>query len=309
MTMVQKAQIGFIGLGAMGQGMAGVLLRAGMMVRGYDINPRAVEKFVAAGGLAASSPAEAAQEAAVLILMVVSGEQAEAALFGDHGAVTHLQPGSVVMLCCTVEPERARKLGERLATHHIQMLDAPVSGGIARAAEGALSVMASGSDVAFRLCEPVLAHLAQHVYHLGDQCGQGSTMKMVNQLLAGVHIATTAEALALGVRAGIDPQRIFEVISNSAGNSWMFQNRGPTMLSGAFTPPKSAVEIFVKDLGIVLETGKQLHFPLPIAAAAHQLFLMAAAAGYGRLDDAAVVKVFEQLAGIHVSATPKQDNG
>jgi 3-hydroxyisobutyrate dehydrogenase len=305
MTMEQKPEVGFIGLGAMGQGMAGVLLRAGLPVRGYDVNPQAVEKFVAAGGLPAISPADAARGAAVLILMVVSGEQAEVALFGDHGAVVQLQPGSAVMLCCTVEPERARKLGERLAAHGIDLLDAPVSGGIARAAEGALSVMASGSAAAFRQCEPVLAHLAHHVYHMGDQCGQGSTMKMVNQLLAGVHIATAAEALALGVRAGIDPQRVFEVISNSAGNSWMFQNRAPTMLSGAFTPPKSAVEIFVKDLGIVLETGKALRFPLPIAAAAHQLFLMAAAAGYGRLDDSAVVKVFEQLAGIHVSTIPE----
>ncbi len=179
------------------------------------------------------------------------------------------------------------------------MLDAPVSGGVLKAAAGELSIMASGSPAAFAKAEAVLAALATRVYRLGDECGQGSTVKMVNQLLAGVHIAAAAEAMALGVRAGVDPQEFYEVISNSAGSSWMFQNRVPHMLAGDYTP-LSAVDIFVKDLGIVLETGKELRFPLPLSATAHQLFLMAAAAGFGRQDDAAVVKVFEQLAGIQV---------
>ena len=142
--------------------------------------------------------------------------------------------------------------------------------------------------------------MAAQVYRLGDECGHGSTVKMVNQLLAGVHIAAAAEAMAFGVKAGIDPQILYEVISNSAGSSWIFQNRVPHMLAGDYTP-LSAVEIFVKDLGIVLETGKEIRFPLPLSAIAHQLFLMAAAAGLGKEDDAAVVKVFEQLANITVS--------
>jgi L-threonate 2-dehydrogenase len=202
-------------------------------------------------------------------------------------------------LCSTVAPAYARQTAARLSAMGLEMLDAPVSGGVARAAEGKLSIMASGSPAAFARSEPVLDALAERVYRLGDECGQGSTVKMVNQLLAGVHIAAAAEAMALGVKAGVDPQQLYEVISNSAGSSWMFQNRVPHMLAGDYTP-LSAVEIFVKDLGIVLETGKAQRFPLPLAATAHQLFLMAAAAGYGRLDDSAVVKVFEQLAGISV---------
>lgn len=299
MANKQAPRIGFIGLGAMGMGMATTLVRAGFSVKGYDINPQAGERFVAAGGASVESAAEAARNADVLILMVVAAEQAEEALFGAGGGTAALPADALVMLCSTVAPAYARQTAARLRTLGLEMLDAPVSGGVARAAEGKLSIMASGSPAAFTRAEPVLAALAEHVYRLGDECGQGSTVKMVNQLLAGVHIAAAAEALALGVKAGVDPQQLYDVISNSAGSSWMFQNRVPHMLAGDYTP-LSAVEIFVKDLGIVLETGKAQRFPLPLAAAAHQMFLMAAAAGYGRLDDSAVVKVFEQLAGISV---------
>jgi L-threonate 2-dehydrogenase len=304
MSEEASRNIGFIGLGAMGLGMATTLVQAGFAVRGYDVNPATQERFAAAGGQAVTTAAAAATGVDVLLLMVVSAEQAEAVLF-EGGAAAALLAGSVVMLCSTVAPAFARQLGKRLGSLGREMLDAPVSGGVARAAAGQLSIMASGSAAAFARCEPLLAVLAERVYRLGDQCGQGSTVKMVNQLLAGVHIAAAAEAMALGVKAGVDPQVLYEVISNSAGSSWMFQNRVPHMLAGDYTP-LSAVEIFVKDLGIVLATGQAERFPLPLAAAAHQLFLMAAAAGYGRLDDSAVVKVFEQLAGISVRAQQDQ---
>jgi putative dehydrogenase len=302
-----RSPVGFIGLGAMGMGMATTLVKAGFIVQGYDVNPAAQERFAAAGGQTVATAAAAASGAHVLVIMVTNAEQAETALFTD-GAAAALSPGSVVMLCSTVAPAFAQALGQRLGALGLEMLDAPVSGGVAKAAAGALSIMASGSPAAFAQCEPLLAVLAERVYRLGDQCGQGSTVKMVNQLLAGVHIAASAEAMALGVKAGVDPQTLYEVISNSAGSSWMFQNRVPHMLAGDYTP-LSAVEIFVKDLGIVLATGQKERFPLPLAAAAHQLFLMAAAAGYGRLDDAAVVKVFEDLAGISVSVTTDKDKG
>jgi putative dehydrogenase len=134
---------------------------------------------------------------------------------------------------------------------------------------------------------------------MGNEVGQGSTMKLVNQVLAGVHLAAAAEAIAFGAKAGIDPNRIFDVISNSAGASWMFQNRVPHILADDYTP-HSAVEIWLKDLDLVVETGKEMQLPTPLAAVAHQLFVMAAASGYGRLDDAAVVKVFEKLANFRV---------
>jgi 3-hydroxyisobutyrate dehydrogenase len=293
-------QIGFVGLGAMGQGMAQSLVKAGLAVRGYDLNPAAVEKFTAAGGQGVDSITAAAGGADILVIVVVSAEQAEQVLFGPGGAVEVLPQGSVVMLCSTVKPDSARTLAARLYALGLEMLDSPISGGTAKASQGQLSVMASGHPAALAKCQPVLAAVAERVFNLGETCGLGSTVKMVNQLLAGVHIAAAAEAMAFGVKAGVAPEKIYEVISNSAGSSWMFQNRVPHMLAGDYTP-LSAVEIFVKDLDIVLDTGKAERFPLPLAAIAHQMFLMAAAAGHGMEDDSAVVKVFEQLANIKVT--------
>lgn len=180
------------------------------------------------------------------------------------------------------------------------MLDTPISGGTARAAEGKLSIMVAGADEVLAKAQPVLDAMAANVYRMGADPGLGSTMKLVNQILAGSQIALAAEALAFGVRAGLDPRQIYEVICNSAGGSFMFQNRVPHMINDDYTP-HSAVEIWVKDLDIVLEAGKELRFPLFFAALAHQLFMSASAAGHGRLDDAAVVKVFEQLTGISVA--------
>jgi 3-hydroxyisobutyrate dehydrogenase len=301
--------VGFIGLGAMGSGMASSLLRAGISVRGYDVNPAAIHRLVDAGGSATTSPADAATNAGALILMVLNSEQVDQSLFGEHGAVAALPPGAVVILCSTVAPSYVRSLAQRLAAHHVLFVDAPVSGGTARAAEGRLSMMASGAPAAFARATPYLNALAANLYQMGDEPGQGATMKLVNQVLAGIHIAAAAEAIAFGSRAGIDPNRIFEVISNSAGASWIFQNRVPHILADDYTP-HSAIDIWLKDLNLVLDTGKEMRLPMPLAAVAHQLYIMAAAAGYGRLDDSAVIKVFEKLADFRVldAVVPSQSD-
>jgi 3-hydroxyisobutyrate dehydrogenase len=296
---VQPQPIGFVGLGAMGMGMAQSLVRAGFAVRGYDINPTAVARFGAAGGATAASVAEAAAGAAILIVVVLNDQQVTDVLFGSGGAAAALPKGSIVMVCSTVSPEFAQKTATQLAAMELRMLDGPISGGTLRAAEGKLSIMAAGPDDVFAAIQPVLDAMAENVYRMGSTYGLGSTMKLVNQILAGVQIATAAEAVAFGVRAGLDARQIYEVICNSAGNSFMFENRVPHMLDDDYTP-RSAVDIWVKDLGIVLGAGKDLHFPLFFSALAHQLFMSASAAGHGRLDDAAVVKVFEQLTGITV---------
>ncbi|MEN8196360.1 MAG: L-threonate dehydrogenase [Pseudomonadota bacterium] len=303
--MAEK-RTGFIGLGAMGAGMATNLVKAGFPVTGYDIRPEAVETLKGLGGNGAVSPAEAAEGADILFVMVATADQAEAVLFGDSGAVTQLPAGAIVILTATVPPDYAKNLAGRLKDGGHRMLDAPVSGGTVGAEGGNLTIMASGAPDVFDDADAALRAIAGKVYRLGDEPGIGSTVKMVNQLLAGVHIAAAAEAMALGTRAGADPRTLYEVISNSAGNSWMFTNRVPHMLDGDYTP-LSAVEIFVKDLGIVLDTGRGLRFPLPIAGASHQMFLAAAAAGHGREDDSAVVKVYEQLADISVTTPHKED--
>lgn len=299
MSATEIQQIGFVGLGAMGMGMAQSLLQAGFAVRGYDVNPDAVQRFGAAGGAMAQSVAEAAQGATVLIVVVLNDEQVLDVLFGNDGAAAALPTGSIVMVCSTVSPDFAQKCAARLAELGLRMLDSPISGGTVRAAQGQLSIMASGPDAIFEELQPVLDAMAENVYRMGTEYGLGSTMKLVNQILAGVHMATAAEAMAFGVRAGLDARQIYEVICNSAGASFMFENRVPHMIEGDYTP-HSAVDIWVKDLGIVLGAGKDMHFPLYLSALAHQLFMSASAAGHGRIDDAAVVKVFEQLTGISI---------
>ena len=291
--------IGFIGLGAMGLPMATNLLKAGHRVRGFDLSEGALQRLEQAGGQPAASPKVAAQEASLLLVVVATAHQVESVLEGPEGALDGLPGGATVVVHSTVPPRFTRELASRVAARGMALLDAPISGGQVGAEAGRLTVMASGTDAAFAAAEPALAAMAAKVYRLGAEPGIGSTVKMINQLLAGVHIAAAAEAMALGVHAGADAATLFDVISNSAGNSWMFTNRVPHMLARDFSP-LSAVEIFVKDLGIVLDTGRETRFPLPIAATAHQLFLAAAAAGHGREDDSAVVKVYERLAGIEV---------
>lgn len=287
----QIRRVGVVGLGAMGMGIAQSLLRGGFEVHACDARPEAVKQLAEAGAHAADSPAAMAKVVDALMIVVVNAQQTEQVLFGENGAAAQLAPGSVVIACATVSPEFAETLGGRLQQMGLQFIDAPISGGAAKAAAGQMSVMASGAPDAFACCEDLFKAIASRLYCLGDKPGQGSKVKMINQLLAGVHIAAAAEAVALGLRAGCEPNALYEVISNSAGSSWMFQNRVPHILNGDYRP-LSAVNIFVKDLGIVLDYAKKSVFPLPLSAAAHQMFMQASAAGYGGEDDSAVVKIF-----------------
>ncbi len=299
-------RVGVIGLGSMGMGAALNLLKAGHTVFGCELRPEGRAELEAAGGTAVGRAADLAGELQALIVFVVNAAQANDVLFGPECCLPSLAPGAVVLCCTTIAPEAARTLDARLTEAGFLMLDAPVSGGAVGARSGTMTVMASGSPAAFEAAGPVLEAIASKIWRLGDDAGIGSTVKMVNQLLAGVHIATAAEAMALGIRAGADPQTLFDVISTSAGSSWMFQNRVPHILAGDDTP-LSSVNIFVKDLGIVLDQARALTFPLPMASAAHQLFLAAAAAGHGGRDDAFVIRFWEELAGITLpkgKATP-----
>lgn len=289
--------LGVVGLGSMGFGAALTALRKGVPTIGLDTRAEARERFVAEGGRATESLAELGAQCDAVVVLVVNAAQTEAVLFGDGGLVGTLKPGSVVICSATVDPTLPPVWQQRLAERGLWLIDAPVSGGATKAAAGQMTVMASGAPAAFEAAGALLDSIAGKVYRLGDQPGIGSTVKMVNQHLAGVHIAAACEAMALGMRAGADPRALYDVICNSAGMSWMFQNRVPHILDGDYTP-LSSVNIFVKDLGIVLDAARKLQFPLPLAAAAHQLYLATAAAGHGAEDDSAVIKFYAELAGI-----------
>jgi 3-hydroxyisobutyrate dehydrogenase len=305
---MQPAQrIGFIGLGAMGAGMAASLIRAGFAVTGYDLRQAARDRLVEHGGGAAESPRAAATHSELLVVMVVNDTQVDEVLFGGQGAAAALAAGATVMLSSTVPAAYVRSLAERLAERGLHLLDAPVSGGAVAAERGELTIMAAGPDAAFAAADAALEACAKQVYRLGAAPGVGSTVKAVNQLLAGINLVTAAEGMAFGVALGADPKVLYDVIRNAAGGSWMFENRVPHMLDDDYAP-RSAVDIWVKDLGLVLDTGKALRMPLPMAAAAHQVVMMAAAKGLGPIDDAGFVKVYEGFTGKPVAAKDRADD-
>jgi 3-hydroxyisobutyrate dehydrogenase len=289
--MDEKLNIGVIGLGAMGRGMAGSLRRAGYRVHVCDVRAEAAQAFAAEGGVACATPAELGAKCEVVVSVVVNAAQTEAVLFGEHGAAAAMQPGSLFVMCSTVDPNWSVALEKRLSELGLLYLDAPISGGAAKAASGQMTMMSAGTPAAYAKAGGALDAMAAKVYKLGDKAGNGSKVKIINQLLAGVHIAAAAEAMALGLREGVDADALYEVITHSAGNSWMFENRMAHVLAGDYTP-LSAVDIFVKDLGLVLDTARASKFPLPLSATAHQMFMQASTAGYAKEDDSAVIKIF-----------------
>lgn len=296
--------VGIIGLGSMGLGSALALCEAGFDVIGFDISEEACRKLTVGGGRTVGCPSAVAREARIVLIVVVNSRQVEQVLFGPDGVVESLQSGDLIIQCATVAPGFTRQLGERLEKAGLGMLDAPISGGALKARQGQLSVMASGPESSFRQAAAVLDGIAAKVYRLGSAVGVGSSFKLVNQHLAGIHIAAAAEAMALGISLGLDPQTLYEVITNSAGNSWMFENRVPHIIAGDYTP-FSAVDIFVKDLDLVSSTGRELPLSLPLAGTALQQFIAASSAGHGREDDSAVVKVYQHLANFSLPAADK----
>ncbi|MEQ9888659.1 L-threonate dehydrogenase [Pectobacterium zantedeschiae] len=287
--------VAVIGLGSMGFGAAASCINAGLKTYGVDINPQALERLREAGAVQADTRIDAfADKLDAVVLLVVNAAQVNGILFGEPQVAAKLKPGTVVMVSSTISAQDAKNIEQRLAEHQLVMLDAPVSGGAAKAAAGDMTVMASGSDLAFEKLKPVLDAVAGKVYRIGEEIGLGATVKIIHQLLAGVHIAAGAEAMALAARADIPLDIMYDVVTNAAGNSWMFENRMRHVVDGDYTP-KSAVDIFVKDLGLVTDTAKSLHFPLPLASTAFNMFTAASNAGFGKEDDSAVIKIFNGI--------------
>ncbi|MDB5553643.1 MAG: 2-hydroxy-3-oxopropionate reductase [Rhizobium sp.] len=288
--------VAVIGLGSMGWGAALSLLRAGFAVAGCDIRPDVLQRFAEAGGRDCATPAKAAAAAGVVFVFVVNSSQAEEVLFGTDGALQTAAKGTVFLLCTTMAPSATIAIAERLEAAGMLVVDAPVSGGHLKALSGEITIMSSGSDAAFARAQSALDAISAKVFRLGDRPGAGSQVKMINQLLAGVHIAATAEAMALAAKTGIDLKTLYDVICVSAGSSWMFENRGEHIVSGDYTP-RSSVDIFVKDLGIVTSEADSAGAVTPLATAALALFKEASEAGLGREDDAAVAKVLAKKSG------------
>lgn len=291
MSSTNFVRVGLVGLGAMGLGMAQSLRRAGYAPHVFDLRREVAQDFAKDGGTACETLADLGARCDVVVSVVVNAAQTERVLFGDDGVAAGMRPGSLFVMCSTVNPNWSVALESRLAKLDILYLDAPISGGAAKAASGQMTMMTAGTPEAYARAGGLLDAMAAKVYRLGDKAGAGSKVKVINQLLAGVHIAAAAEAMALGLREGVDPAALYEVITHSAGNSWMFENRMAHVLAGDYTP-LSAVDIFVKDLGLVLDVARASKFPLPLSSTAHQMFMQASTAGFAREDDSAVIKIF-----------------
>ncbi len=289
-------RVAVFGLGSMGYGIATSLLAAGHAVWGFDISQKQEARFRDVGGQTGSRE-EAASLADLVICVVVNAQQTEDVLFGNQGIAPSMKAGAVFMSCATVAPDFARSMAERLSGCDIDYLDTPISGGSVKAAAGALTILAAGPPAAFDRIKPALDAIAEKVFRLGDSAGPGSAMKVVNQLLAGVHIAAAAEAVTFGLSQGIAPDATLDVISQCAGTSWMFENRVPHIVDGDYTP-HSAVDIFVKDLGIVADVAHGSAFSAPLTAIALQQFVAAKGMGLGREDDSAIAKVYARNAGL-----------
>lgn len=293
--MSKPYHVAVIGLGAMGMGAARSCLRAGLVTYGIDLCENAREQLQAAGAAAVMADARPLAETLdAVLLLVVNATQVRRILFGENGLAAHLKQGTGVMISSTISADESATFARELAGFGLLMLDAPVSGGAIKADAGEMTVMAAGADAAFARLQPVLDAVAGKVYRIGSEPGQGSTVKIIHQLLAGVHIAVAAEAMALASRAGVSLDLMYDVVTHSAGNSWMFENRMARVLTGDYQA-RSAVDIFVKDLNLVADTAKALNFPLPLASTALNMFLTASNAGHGKEDDSAVIKTFNGI--------------
>jgi len=274
--------------------MAGRLAEAGFELKVFDVVAERARPLVELGAESAASPKEAAEGSDALVLMVANAAQASGVLFGEGGVAEALPEGAAVVVMSTIGPEAVRDLTDALADRGLHTLDAPVSGGVARAEKGDLLIMAGGPQDLFEELRPVLEAMGSSVVHCGPRVGDGQAVKLVNQLLCGVHIAAAAEALAYAESLGLDPRFVFETIRHGAANSFMLEDRGERMLEEEYVPPKSALDIFVKDMGLVGKAAEERGFEAPLAAAALEMYLAGRDAGLGAEDDSGVIRVFRR---------------
>jgi len=288
--------VALVGIGAMGSGVARCLVAAGFGVRGYDTRPAALDHVREAGGAASASAADAATGADVALLLVLNADQVEEVVFGPDGLASVLAPQTVIISATTMSPARARTLAARAEAAGLAWLDAPVSGGTRRAAEGTLTSIVGGSVSDLERARPILAAYSRDVFHLGP-VGSGSAAKMINQILVYSHLAAAAEAMTVCRKLGVDGQAVYDVICTSMGASAIFESRVPSLLDGTYQSGGS-LSIALKDLGIVEEVARELGLPMPMTAQATQLFRATAATGGLDQDDLGVARLMARLGGL-----------
>lgn len=288
-------KVGFVGLGAMGGPMARNLLKAGHAVVVHDIDVRRVQALAEAGAEVAPSPEQMARQCTRLICMVETTPQMQEVIGGfARGA----SPGHIVICMSTVDVPALQRVGEDLAAQGIALLDAPVSGGTTGAAAGTLSVICGGPRETFAACEDLFRAMGGNVFHMGG-LGSGLAMKLINNMLLQVQVVAIAEGMVLGAKAGLDAQQVIDVLRVSTGASVAVERSGTRMVARDFSP-SGTTDISYKDQEVETALAKALGVPMILANVTQQYYQMARAAGFGKEDGSAVVKVIERLAGVTV---------
>jgi 3-hydroxyisobutyrate dehydrogenase len=292
------SSIGFIGLGNMGLPMMANLAKAGHAVRAFDVRREAIDAAVAHGATAALSAAEAVAGAEYVVTMLPNSPEVEAAYLGEGGILAGASAGLTCIDMSTIDPGTTRRVGERLAGAGVRLLDAPVSGGVPRAADGTLTIMVGGDRGLFDAARPVLAAMGSNVIHIGP-LGAGEVAKICNNLLAGVSMIAVAEAMTIGMRAGVDPKVLHEVIRKSSGACWALEHNcpvpglSPRAASNADFAPGFMTDLMAKDLALARATARDVGAPCFTGSLAHDLYALASRHGLGRRDFSSVIRVLD----------------
>lgn len=289
--MDQSSIVGVIGIGAMGMGIAKNLQRRGFSMAVRDIRPEAQKEASALGMQACDSSAALGRLAEVAIVVVVNAQQIEDVLFGVDGLT---QPGAktrTVLLCSTIAPEDSIRIAQQLAARGVAAVDAPISGGPAKAEAGTMSMMIAGDAAVLAAIAPLLEAMAEKRFVLGATHGDAAKAKLVNNLLAGINLVAGAEALALGMKIGLDPQQVFEIIRASSGNSWVFEDRMARALRDDYAP-RAFAHILTKDVTLATGMAHAAGHATPLGDAALQKYRETLERGWSELDDAAVLKTY-----------------
>ena len=295
-----KKRIGFIGLGAMGKPMAKNLIKAGYVLTVYDLNPQPMKELADLGAKRAGSSAETAGDVDVIITILPACEEVKAAVLGEDGVLQGARKGAVLIDMSSIAPHTSQLVAAEAFTRGLKFMDAPVSGGTIAAEKGTLTIMVGGDKELLDEHTDILEAMGKTIYHVGD-IGMGETVKMINQILVGVNIVAIAEAFVLGTKLGADPEVLYNVIRNSAGNSFLIDNRVPNYIfKGDFTQPGFALDLLLKDVGLAVDSAKINKVPLFLTGQAFQYLSMASASGLGKKDLSSVIEMLEKAVDVKV---------
>jgi len=302
-----EKNIGFIGLGAMGSGMVGMLLKNGYPVICFDLNSEVVQAATENGARAAESPAEVGKASDIVITSLPSPRIFQETVLGKQGVLKGLRPGAYIIDMSTIDPVTTRTVHEVAASQGVRTLDAPVSGGPPRAAEGTLAIMVGGDTEDYKACLEIFNVLGGNVLHVGP-IGAGQTVKVCNNALCAVHTVVLGEVLLTGVEAGVDPKVLIDVFRESSGNCYMIEHRFPkTVLQDNYDQPSFSMDLMKKDVGLYMKTAQDMKIPSIMSSAAYQVYTAGQSSGKGQKDHTAVVQVIEEMAGKKIRGGSKKE--